>query len=52
MHLDGLTLAPPTTFDALPQELVVIIMRGGSPRSTLALSMCSRALRAASLLGI
>lgn len=47
--LDGLALAPPT-FDALPQELVVIIMRGGSPRSTLALSACSRALRAASLL--
>ena len=31
-------------------ELVVIIMRGGSPRSTLALSACSCALRAASLL--
>ena len=43
-------LQPPLTFDALPQELVVLIMRGGSPRSTLALSACSRALRAASLL--
>ena len=43
-------LQPPLTFAALPQELVVLIMRGGTPRSTLALSACSRSLRAASLL--